>query len=94
MFLTDVVKEMTQKTGQKCTAIRRIYVPSEKLDRLSALQLRGLDPDRRYRVTRIDGRALAEDTPETASGAYWMEHGIDAPLHGDFDAVGYIFDAL
>ncbi len=32
MFLTDVVKEMTQKTGQKCTAIRRIYVPSDKLD--------------------------------------------------------------
>jgi len=32
MFLTDVVKEMTQKTGQKCTAIRRIYVPADKLD--------------------------------------------------------------
>lgn len=32
MFLTDVVKEMTQKTGQKCTAIRRIYVPADRLD--------------------------------------------------------------
>ena len=27
LFVADVVREMTQKTGQKCTAIRRIYVP-------------------------------------------------------------------
>ncbi len=27
LFASDVVREMTQKTGQKCTAIRRIYVP-------------------------------------------------------------------
>ncbi len=32
LFLTDVVKEMTQKTGQKCTAVRRIFVPLERLD--------------------------------------------------------------
>ncbi|HEX4961697.1 MAG TPA: 3,4-dehydroadipyl-CoA semialdehyde dehydrogenase [Thermoanaerobaculia bacterium] len=35
LFLKDVVREMTQKTGQKCTAVRRILVPS---DRLSAVQ--------------------------------------------------------
>src|SRR5204862_4403532 len=29
MFLADLVKEMTQKTGQKCTAIRRVMVPVE-----------------------------------------------------------------
>ena len=32
VFLTEVVKETTQKTGQKCTATRRIFVPEEKLD--------------------------------------------------------------
>ncbi len=26
-FLRDVVRDMTQKTGQKCTAIRRVFVP-------------------------------------------------------------------
>ena len=31
-FLADVVRDMTQKTGQKCTAIRRIYVPQAKVD--------------------------------------------------------------
>jgi 3,4-dehydroadipyl-CoA semialdehyde dehydrogenase len=28
-FVRDVVKEMTQKSGQKCTATRRIFVPKE-----------------------------------------------------------------
>ncbi len=32
LFLGDVVRDMTQKTGQKCTAIRRVYVPAGKVD--------------------------------------------------------------
>ena len=32
LFIADVVREMTQKTGQKCTAIRRIYVPKDKVE--------------------------------------------------------------
>ncbi|MBX7116446.1 MAG: 3,4-dehydroadipyl-CoA semialdehyde dehydrogenase [Myxococcaceae bacterium] len=32
MFLTDVAKEISQKTGQKCTAVRRIYVPAAQLN--------------------------------------------------------------
>ena len=31
-FLADVVRDMTQKTGQKCTAIRRVYVPAAKIE--------------------------------------------------------------
>jgi oxepin-CoA hydrolase/3-oxo-5,6-dehydrosuberyl-CoA semialdehyde dehydrogenase len=31
LFVGDVAREMTQKTGQKCTAIRRIYVPKERV---------------------------------------------------------------
>jgi oxepin-CoA hydrolase/3-oxo-5,6-dehydrosuberyl-CoA semialdehyde dehydrogenase len=31
LFAGDVVREMTQKTGQKCTAIRRIYVPVDRV---------------------------------------------------------------
>jgi oxepin-CoA hydrolase/3-oxo-5,6-dehydrosuberyl-CoA semialdehyde dehydrogenase len=31
LFLADVVRDMTQKTGQKCTAIRRVLVPEAKL---------------------------------------------------------------
>ena len=32
LFVTDVARDVTQKTGQKCTAIRRVYVPAAKLD--------------------------------------------------------------
>jgi 3,4-dehydroadipyl-CoA semialdehyde dehydrogenase len=32
MFVGDVVRDMTQKAGQKCTAIRRILVPNAAVD--------------------------------------------------------------
>ncbi len=32
VFLTDIAREITQKTGQKCTAVRRILVPSDEID--------------------------------------------------------------
>jgi oxepin-CoA hydrolase/3-oxo-5,6-dehydrosuberyl-CoA semialdehyde dehydrogenase len=32
LFLTDVARDITQKAGQKCTAIRRVYVPADKID--------------------------------------------------------------
>jgi oxepin-CoA hydrolase/3-oxo-5,6-dehydrosuberyl-CoA semialdehyde dehydrogenase len=41
LFVGDVVREMTQKTGQKCTAIRRIYVPKDRVtDVLSLIRER------------------------------------------------------
>ena len=36
LFLNDVVREITQKTGQKCTAVRRIFVPADAVERVSA----------------------------------------------------------
>jgi oxepin-CoA hydrolase/3-oxo-5,6-dehydrosuberyl-CoA semialdehyde dehydrogenase len=32
LFLTNVVLDMTQKAGQKCTAVRRILVPTDRMD--------------------------------------------------------------
>ncbi|MCB9601380.1 MAG: 3,4-dehydroadipyl-CoA semialdehyde dehydrogenase [Sandaracinus sp.] len=32
VFVRDAVREITQKTGQKCTATRRIFVPAERID--------------------------------------------------------------
>ena len=34
MLLRDTVREMTQKTGQKCTATRRVFVPRAHLERV------------------------------------------------------------
>ena len=34
MFVRDCAREITQKTGQKCTAVRRIFVPAASVDRV------------------------------------------------------------
>ncbi len=32
LFYREIVREITQKTGQKCTAVRRIFVPEDRCD--------------------------------------------------------------
>ena len=49
------------------------------------LYLRGLDRNTMYRVSAMDGK-LAAGTPQEASGAWWMDQGIDVDLMGDFQA--------
>ena len=52
LFVSEVARDLTQKAGQKCTAVRRIFVPPDRLgdaqealvDRLS--QIRVGDPSR------------------------------------------------
>lgn len=34
LYLKDVLRDMTQKAGQKCTAIRRVLVPADRADRV------------------------------------------------------------
>ncbi|WP_019818769.1 phenylacetic acid degradation bifunctional protein PaaZ [Saccharomonospora saliphila] len=36
LFVTQLVTEMTVKAGQKCTAIRRAFVPAERMDDVAA----------------------------------------------------------
>lgn len=36
VFLRDVEREIIQKSGQKCTAVRRIFVPRDELDEVQA----------------------------------------------------------
>jgi alpha-galactosidase len=55
--------------------------------------LHGLDPKTSYKVTAIAG-SLADGTPTVASGSYWMAHGIDVSLRGDFQAAAFRFDRV
>jgi alpha-galactosidase len=55
--------------------------------------LRGLDPKMTYRVTPIAG-VLTKDSPVVASGSYWMSHGVDVDLRGDFQAAAFRFDSI
>lgn len=42
LFIKEVRKEMTTKCGQKCTAIRRIFVPDNKLEAVAAALTKAL----------------------------------------------------
>ena len=64
---------------------------STKLDPQPAIQVRGLDPLKEYRVSPLDAPPGAE--VETQSGAYWMGHGVEVPMTGDFQAKGLVFEA-
>ena len=52
------------------------------------LYLRGLDPDSTYVFTAIAGK-VQEGTPHSASGRYWMQHGFNLALRGDFQAAAF-----
>jgi alpha-galactosidase len=57
------------------------------------LKLEGLDPAGNYALTPIEGKA-ERDTPTTASGAWWMNHGLDFSdeFRGDFQAAAFRLD--
>jgi alpha-galactosidase len=57
------------------------------------IHLQGLDSASRYRYRMIHG-TVAADTPTVASGAYWMNHGIDLGLRGDLDAAAVVFERV
>ncbi|MGC2829544.1 MAG: alpha-galactosidase [Candidatus Acidiferrum sp.] len=58
---------------------------------LPLLQLEGLDPTAEYKVSWIEGKAQP-GTPASASGAWWMHHGLQLELRGDFQAAAFKLD--
>jgi alpha-galactosidase len=57
------------------------------------LKLKGLDPVAEYALSAIEGNA-APGTPAVASGAWWMNHGLDfgEDFRGDFQAMAFRLD--
>jgi oxepin-CoA hydrolase/3-oxo-5,6-dehydrosuberyl-CoA semialdehyde dehydrogenase len=75
LFLRDVFTDMTQKAGQKCTAIRRVLVPRERLADVEG-ELVG-----RLGAVRVGNPALAEVTMgplATASQQRDVRRGVEA----------------
>jgi len=58
-----------------------------------ALKLKGLDPAAQYALASIEGK-LRPGTPASASGAWWMNHGLemDDGFRGDFQAAAFRLD--
>jgi alpha-galactosidase len=53
----------------------------------------GLDPAANYTLSSIEGKTLPGE-PQTASGAWWMNHGLemDMGFRGDFQVVAFRLD--
>jgi alpha-galactosidase len=57
------------------------------------INLKGLDPQARYRLRMLAGKP-EEGTPAEASGAHWMTVGIQLTLRGDFQAAAAVLDRI
>jgi alpha-galactosidase len=53
--------------------------------------LLGLDPAAEYSLSSIEGKTI-QGTPAQASGAWWMNHGVDLDLRGDFQGAAFRLD--
>ena len=78
----------------KSQSVVFLFIHSTQEERLfPRLKLNGLDPAAEYALTSIEGKAQA-GTPATASGAWWMNHGLDMDeeFRGDFLAAAFRLD--
>jgi len=89
LFLVDVVRDMTQKTGQKCTAIRRVLVPEARFgevcdamkERLSSLVVG--DPSREE--VRMGPVATAAQRDDVRAGIARLADVTDSVYGGTGD---------
>jgi alpha-galactosidase len=66
---------------------------SQMLYPFPRIYLRGLKPDGIYKLSALDGK-LSADLPSAASGAFWMHHGVDIELRGDFQAAAFTLEIV
>ena len=96
-FVKEVAREMTQKAGQKCTAIRRVFVPAERAGSVAeALAVRlakttvGDPRDEKTRmgplVTRAQQQAALDGIHRLAGEAKFVTGGESAPKLDGIDA--------
>jgi alpha-galactosidase len=80
--------------GAKSQSVVFAFIHSTQNGRgFPLLKLKGLDPSAEYALSPIEGKAGA-GTPTVASGAWWMNRGLemDADFRGDFQAAAFRLD--
>jgi alpha-galactosidase len=84
------VTESVARDGHQA-AIFAFLHSSQKGQPYPQLYLRGLDPNAVYRLHMQEGK-LADGVVERASGDYWMRHGVNVSLRGDFQAAFFTLE--
>jgi 3,4-dehydroadipyl-CoA semialdehyde dehydrogenase len=86
LFVREVVRDMTQKAGQKCTAIRRILVPTESLDETREALIEELKAQRTgnptVRGVRVGPLATESQLKDVREGVERLK-GATKAIHGD-----------
>jgi len=80
--------------ADKSQAVLFAYIHSTEEGRpFPILKLKGLDPAADYVLTAIEGKAGSRN-PARASGAWWMNHGLEMgdEFRGDFQAAAFRLD--
>jgi alpha-galactosidase len=82
------VTETVSRDGSQAVAFAFLH-SSRELYPFPRIFLRGLDENAIYRATAFAGD-FTKGTPTQASGSYWMHHGVDVELRGDFQAAAFM----
>jgi alpha-galactosidase len=96
--LVSPQNESEQSVTESVSADRRQAVifaflhSSQKFYPYPRIFPRGLNPEVRYGMTALAGK-LTSGQPALASGAYWMQHGFDVDLRGDFQAAAFVLQS-
>jgi len=77
--------------NQNSAVILAFLHSSQMLYPFPRIYIRGLKPDTMYRIAALDGK-LSANTPEVASGSFWMQHGVDVEQRGDFQAAAFTLE--
>ncbi len=95
LFVKEVAREMTQKAGQKCTAIRRALVPANQIDAVAAKLKERLAKttvgDPRLEQVRMGALASKSQQADVADRVATLRQGAEVVFGGgaaDFAPVG------
>ena len=87
LFVKEVAREMTQKAGQKCTAIRRAIVPAQHIDavadRLKARLAKTTVGDPRLENVRMGALASKSQQADVAERVATLRQGAEVVFGGD-----------
>jgi alpha-galactosidase len=82
------VTESVSRNRKQAVAFAFLHSSSENYP-FPRIYLRGLDENATYTLHSLTGK-IAPNTPVSATGAYWMHHGVDVELRGDFQAMAFV----
>ncbi len=86
------VTESVARDGRQAVVFAFLH-SSQEFFPFPRIFLDGLEENATYQVKSLAGK-LSPSTPESASGAYWMHHGVDVELRGDFQAAAFTLERV